>query len=409
MLRRTLAVALVVMLTGLVLPSAVQACPFCSAVAQTFTEEIDSMDVAVVARLVEAPPAQESFDAGDELPKAKFALVEILKGESHLAKKKQIEAVYFGSAPKGSLFLLMAVDPPNLAWSTPLALSPRAHEYLQKLVQLPKDFAKSDAKYAERLKFFVKHLEDQDDLLARDSYDEFARAPYAAVIALKEEMDRAQLVSWIKNTDIPASRRRLYLTMLGVCGGKEEVPLLEEMLHSTDRKQKAGLDALIACYLTLQGVDGMPLVEELFLKNEAADYADTYAAIMALRFHGTESNIIPKDRILEGFRLMLDRPKLADLVIPDLARWEDWESLPRLVKLFKQSDEKTSWVRVPVINFLRACPLPEAAIALKELEQIDPVAVRRATTFFPVAPQPPADASSDSSGSPAPKSSAPAQ
>ncbi len=402
MLRRILAPALAVALLSLIAAPRLLACPFCSAVAQTFTEEIDSMDVAIVGRLVEVPPAKESFDAGDELPKAKFEVVEVLKGESHLVSTKPVEAVYFGSAPKGSLFLLMAVDPPNLAWSTPLALSPRAHKYLQQVVKLPRDYASSTELYAQRLSFFMQHLEDEDDLLARDAYDEFARAPYAAVIALKEKMDREQLVEWIKDTDIPASRRRLYLTMLGVCGGKEDVPLLAEMLRSSDRKQKAGLDALIACYLTLQGAEGMPLIEELFLKNESADYADTYAAVMALRFHGTEADVIPKERVLEGFRLMLDRPKLADLVISDLARWEDWESMPKLVELFKNSDEKTSWVRVPVINYLRACPLPEAAERLKELEKIDPVAVRRATTFFPLGPQPPADDSpAATAGSPA--------
>ena len=32
---------------------------------------------------------------------------------------------------------------------------------------------------------------------------------------------------------------------------------------------------------------------------------------------------------------MLDRPQLADLVIPDLARWEDWSVMDRLVELFK--------------------------------------------------------------------------
>jgi hypothetical protein len=389
MLRRVIELTGIVgVLVGLAVQP-VKACPFCSAIAQTFTEEIETMDVAVVARLLETPPQEDAFDSSGELPKAKFELVEVLKGAEHLKDAKEIEAIYFGSAKKGTLFFIMAVDPPRLAWSTPMSLTPRAHKYLQRVVQLPTDYAKSAEAYASRLEFFMGHLEDEDEMLARDSYDEFARAPYDAVIALKPKMNHDQVVEWIKDTDIPATRRRLYLTMLGVCGGPEDLPLLEEMLRSSDRKQKAGLDALLGCYLTLKGAGGMELVEDLFIKNEQADYADTYAAIMALRFHGTEGNVIPQQRILEGFRLMLDRPKLADLVIPDLARWEDWESLPRLVKLFKESDEKTSWVRVPVINYLRACPLPEAEQRIKELEEIDPVAVRRATTFFPLAPQPP--------------------
>ncbi len=72
------------------------------------------------------------------------------------------------------------------------------------------------------------------------------------------------------------------------------------------------------------------------------------------------------------------------MVIPDLARWEDWTQIDRLSELFKSADEKSSWVRVPVINYLRACPLPEAAERLEELKEIDPAAFKRATSFFPV-------------------------
>ena len=107
---------------------------------------------------------------------------------------------------------------------------------------------------------------------------------------------------------------------------------------------------------------------------------------MALRFHGTEADIIPRDRILVSMRYMLDRPQLADLVIPDLARWEDWSQVERMVKLFKDADEETSWVRVPVINYLRQCPLPKAKDQIKALEKIDPAAVKRANTFFPFGP-----------------------
>jgi hypothetical protein len=104
---------------------------------------------------------------------------------------------------------------------------------------------------------------------------------------------------------------------------------------------------------------------------------------MALRFHGTEADAIPRSRILQGLHHMLDRPQLADLVIPDLARWEDWTQTERLVELFKNADDKSSWVRVPVINYLRACPQPEARGYIEELEKIDPQAVKRANTFFP--------------------------
>jgi hypothetical protein len=89
--------------------------------------------------------------------------------------------------------------------------------------------------------------------------------------------------------------------------------------------------------------------------------------------------------LLAGLRTMLDRPQLADLVIPDLARWEDWSAMNRLVDLFKNADEESSWVRVPVVKYLQACPLPEAKTRLAELAKLDPEVVKRANTFFPFA------------------------
>jgi hypothetical protein len=359
-----------------VLSQPAAACPFCSPLSQTFSEEIASMDAVVIAKLTQLPAVPAADSAGQDVPTATFEIHEILKGQSHLRQTKTIQALFFGTAEPGGLYLIMGVEPPRITWSTPQKLSERAVAYVRQLDNLP-------PKGVERLVFFQKYLEDEDEVLARDAYDEFANTPYDEIQQLKDHIDHERVVAWINDLDLPDHRRRLYLVLLSVCGGSEDVAMLERMLRSENRRVRAGLDAMIGCYLTLAGPAGMQLVEELFLKNERAEYADTYAAIMALRFHGTETDVIPRDRILEGLRHVLDRIQLADLVIPDLARWEDWSQMQRLVKLFKEADEKSSWVRVPVINYLRACPKPEAAQYIKQLEQIDPDAVRRANAFFP--------------------------
>jgi hypothetical protein len=309
---------------------------------------------------------------------ATFEIVKVLHGAEHLKGIKQFDAIYFGSEKVGTEFMMTGLDPPKLNWSTPLPVGPESVKYLSKLSQLPKNGP-------DRLAFFQEYFESPEDLLARDAFDEFAKAPYAEVVGLKDRMHHDKLVGWIQSNDVPASRRRLYLTMLGVCGTKDDLPMLEAMIRSEDRETKRALDALIACDLLLGGAERLPLIEDLFLKDPNADYTDTYAAIMALRFHGQEVDNIPKQRLVESMRHMLDRPKLADLVIPDLARWQDWESIDRLTTLFKESDEESSWVRVPVINFLKACPLPAAKQALDELAVIDPDAMKRASSFLPFA------------------------
>jgi hypothetical protein len=172
--------------------------------------------------------------------------------------------------------------------------------------------------------------------------------------------------------------------MLGICGQKSDAKLLEEMMKSENPLQRAGLDSLIGCYITLKGADGVGFIEDMFLKDKKREYGDTYAALQAIRFHGTEGGVVDRKRLVKSLRLILERKEYADLVIPDLARWEDWSQMDTLVKLFRESDDETSWVRVPVINFLRACPLPEAKEKLEELKKLDPGAFKRAQVYFPV-------------------------
>ncbi len=355
-------------------------CPFCSAVSQTLRQEMQQMDAVGIAAFVEAESDSISI----------FEIESTIKGHDLVQKKQQVRINFFGQPTPGQKFLVMGIDPPDILWSSPLQLSDKAIAYVEKVAALPSDDT------LERLKFYMQYLDDDDPILVRDVYDEFASASYADMIKLKDDYDRPWLIEQIKDKTLPPDRRRMYLTMLGICGHPEDADFLEEMLKSTDPDQRFGLDALVACYLNLRGPEGLKLINENFLSNRESTYADTYAAIMALRFHGTDGKTIPRKAIAESLKIMLSRAELADLVIPDLARWEDWSVIDRLAELFRTADEKSSWVRVPVINYLRACPLPEAAKVLEELKEVDPAAFKRATQFFPV-PQPAGQESSSNS------------
>jgi hypothetical protein len=348
-------------------------CPFCSAIALTFTEQLEANDVVVVAKLLEVPPPSDDPDA--DFPKAKFEIVQVLKGNKLVGPEMKFRTQLVGSYPDGQKFLVMGVDPPKIAWSTPMKASDLVFQYLNDIQKLP-------AKGPKRLEFFQDYFEHDESVLAFDAYDEFARAPYDDLIAMKDQMQHDKLVGWIEDPDTSVNRRRLYFTMLGVCGTEQDIEMLEEMIKSGDRKKQAGLDALIACYLTLKGEAGVDLVESTFLTDPDVDYVDTLAAVSALRFHGTEVEIVSKERIVSAVRHLLDKPKMADMIIPDLARWEDWTVMERLVEMFKNADDETNWLRVPVITYLRACPKPEAKTYIEELAKIDPDAVRRADFFI---------------------------
>ncbi|MEM8665977.1 MAG: hypothetical protein AAGG48_00570 [Planctomycetota bacterium] len=364
-------------------PNPGRACPFCNAVSQTLRQEMSVMDAVVIATSI-----QSDLERDKETGAVRMRVEAVLKGDDLVRVGQEVNAVYYGDVSVGRRFLLSGVDPPRVQWSC-LPVSERAESYVSKIPKLADD-------PLERLRFFQNYLQDEESMLARDAYDEFAIAPYDAVQGLGPDMDHEQLVEWISDPEMATDRKRLYLTMLGVCGDEKDLPLLEKMLRSTQKNTRGGLDALVACYLTLSGEKGLPLIDELFLANQRAPYSDTYAAIMALRFHGTEGGVIPRTALVESLHHVLERKDLADLVIPDLARWNDWSQIDRLTKLFADADPDNNWVRVPVVNYMRACPLPEAKEALGKLEEIDPESVRRATTFFAI-PVPARDTGSDTS------------
>ena len=95
--------ALLAVLTALFFTAdTARACPFCSAVQVTFTEEIKTNDVAVVAALVERPkPSDDSKSDDLELLKARFKIVDVLKGGKDTMKGDTFLALYIGEAPIG--------------------------------------------------------------------------------------------------------------------------------------------------------------------------------------------------------------------------------------------------------------------------------------------------------------------
>ena len=351
------------------------ACPFCSAVSQTLRQEMDAVVVATAL--------QSDLTRNADTGQIKMRIETVLKGGELVEAGQEVTAVYFGDVAKGRRFMLSGVDPRDMQWSC-LPLTPKSEKYLEKITQL------ADKEPSERLLFYYEYLQDEDSMLSRDAYDEFASTPYDEIKKIESALDHDTLVTWIQDPKMSPDRKRMYLTLLGICGDQEDLPMLESMLKSTQKSSRSGLDALIACYLTFAGEQGLPVIDELFLENRKASYADTYAAIMAVRFHGSEGGVIARSALVQSLHHILDRPDLADLVIPDLARWKDWSQIDRIKQLFLAADAENNWVRVPAVNYLRACPKPEAAEAIKELEKVDPDSVRRANTFFAV-PKPSAE------------------
>lgn len=342
---------------------------FTSGPSPTLSEEIELLDVAVIVRRV--TPAGEGKQEDSDWFEIDYVVETIVKGEQHVRVGQQINVLTYRDGKADDLFLLMAEKQPKMMWSTPVPLSPRGREYVLQLRSLARQGP-------ERLKFFYAYLGDRDEILELDAHQEFAAADYATLQQLRAIFKPEQLVKWVQDREVPASRRRVYYQLLSICGGERELPVLEKILRSENRLERAALEAAIECYLTLKGADGLSLVDELFLRDKQAHYIDVYCAIMAMRLHASERKVIPRERLLASLRLVLKRYDIADLVIPDLIKWEDWSVVDDVFTAFKAADEESRWLRVPAIQYLRRCPLAKAKAHLRACERIDPHSVRGA-------------------------------
>jgi hypothetical protein len=381
-----------ILLLSLILTLAISpACPFCQLLEEsTLIDLIDGNGVVAVTELT-----QPSMDAAERMrlslrdkSQAQAAAGAVLtardplKGSDALDRGDAVTVPFLIQDPAGTKYLLCAPSPETLEWLAPIPLTEEALAFIPKYRALPlldRDAA-TDA-HAARLAFFLPYLHHQDSLLETAAYGEFSKAPYDAVTLAAPQLNPATLLKWIQDENAPIDRRRLFLTLLGVCGSDREADVIGQWLRQPQERHAVGADALAACYLKLRGEPGLALIDETMLTppegTTEPNPDDVFAALAALEFHAFQApGTIPKKRLVQSFRRALDYPNSADLVIPDLALLQDWESIPRLITLFKEHGDEFAWIKEPVILFLRTCPLPEAQAQLEELAKLDPELVQ---------------------------------
>lgn len=337
--------SLCVVFAGLNRLESAAACPLCLTPGQTLSEAVSEADVVVLAQFVEAVRKTPDSEASGVV----YQTVEVMKGEW---KEKRIELARFEFGRPGDLFLMTGKSKPSktgaeslnkaalVEWLSPKEVSELAYRYVQ---QAPS----READGAVRMKYFVKFLESSDVTIANDAYGEFALAPYADVVAIKDSLPRDKLRQWIKaaqeKLDSPQKARSgLYCMLLGHCGEQSDEALLESTLIFTPKDSFVlGQDGAMAGYLLLTGERGLKKLEAKYLANPEAPTFDLMAARNALSFvWAYEPTRFSKDRLRAAARLMLARKEMQTDVITDLARWQDWNAQPQMVTMLQESNDE---------------------------------------------------------------------
>ncbi len=366
--------------------SLAQGCPFCSALAPTLSDDLKDSSVAVMAR-------HESVSVDkDGLRLCRLRVMHVFKGNTKLANTV-IEIPEVDVLSDDGVFWLVGYGKGTIMWGKPKATSSKAVAYLRGLTTQSQD-------QQPPLEYFLPYLQHPDELIAADAYNEFADANFDDICQLKEKLDRNWIIEVVRDPSVPVHRRRLCWTLLSQCGTPADTQLFDELLRlrQVDQKFNPAMDSAIACFISLGGESALSRVERDYLEKLDASYLDVFAAVSAIRVHGTELNVLPRQRLATALGKVLSRAELADLVIADLARWEDWSAIDRVVTLFETATEETHFIKPVVVLYLKTCPLAAADTALAKLRALDPKTVHAAEAsmlFYPglatVPVPPPAD------------------
>jgi hypothetical protein len=407
-LKRLLGVGLLFLV---ILSARLWGCPFCEALSKSFREELSLADHAVIA--VCEQPARE----GDA-----FAIHAFRVERNFLGGEFQPETILqtYSRRPyqAGDKVLLLGFGKsPHLEWSPSEPLGPLAIDYIAQVVEgYHRDqlrFATSHANSSKQsgegsenaateaarahevewLNLFWTHLESEEAWVRRDCFNAVAQASVRDMRAWAKQLDADEVIRRLEAKNVAIEHRRFYWTVLSLCGRTEDAQFARKQIfqyvdHDSQRLDgdPIGLDAAISCLVLLAGETALEEVEQKILSNPQQLYSTRYAAIVALRVHAVEFQAIETKRLAAAFSLALRESAIADLVIPDLARMEDWSHIERLLELYRDAGQTQQYLRVPIVNYLRACPLPEAEAALDVCRQVDPDAYRRASIIFPKIP-----------------------
>ncbi len=322
------------------------ACDFCGPAQSPLGEKLAKSDVVVLAKWVSAIPAK-----GASQGSTKFVLVEQLGGkkkELKFAAGYEIKFPRESRANPNERCVLFGFDrDEELTWETPQPVTDAAIAYLREAPPF-------DQPIRERLVYFLKHLESPDPLISMDVFAEFGCAPSKDVIAIAPHFDRTRLREIVASDKTSSARLGLYGMMLGLCGDKSAARLLRERL---DRPQKdqylLGLDGMTFGYLLLAGSAGLDELDKIKLNGDEKNFNHCNATMSALRVMWTDGqDRIPRERLKQSMRRLLDHPQLADLAIADLARWHDWTVMDRLMEMHASVGKTDKHIRVAIVHYM---------------------------------------------------------
>jgi hypothetical protein len=369
--------------------AAVFCCPGCTPTAsETRAETVARSDVVLLVQYVEGNEQE-----GDKPARTVYEVTLVGKDTTQSFKPKQrLVLDNYREAASGDLFLMNGIlnKEETVDWEAPVEITETGYHYVMQAPspELPRH---------KRLPYFLKFLEFSDQFIANDAYNEFAFAPFEDVVTLTDQLPREKLRKWITDKETSQTRLGLYGIMLGLCGEPSDAQLLGDLFFGSAEDYVFGMEGIVTGYLFLTRADGLEKIRKQLLGQTTGEIDFLYPLMRAFRIVWTYGgDRVPKQELLEAMRMFLKHDRLDELVIPDLARWQDWESIDVLISKYEtETGAKNESLRKQIIVFMMECArqkpaenghLPATARKAKDfldrVEAEDPGLLKRVRRFY---------------------------
>ena len=341
-------------------PSRIPACFVCIIPYQSLLDKVETSDHVVVG-------------VADDSSPTKFKVIRVIKGDKAVVDDSiSVELSKPKTSPSADRHLI-GYSELDRAWIIETEVDPELMRFLIRSLELGTALTDSSSlqQQSEYYRFFVPLLEHANPPIADSAYNKLAKAPYAVLQVVGDQVDPSQLWEWIEDPQIVKDRGSLYLTLLGVCGAKRESAQLKKLIEQRHQTKSSTLLApMLTSLAEIDGEDAVRFIEQAYILDRDRTLGEIIAAVDALRLHGSADGTIPRSRIMASYQLLLrERPALAELIIEDCQRWEEWGIAPTLMQFYVSG--KQPWNNKMIVDYLQDCPLPSAKHFLARIGAAD--------------------------------------
>ncbi len=336
-----------------IVPAVAYACPFCSGSLElTFSQQIEEGVTAIIARQA------GGRSAGHQ---ATFVVLDVLKSSNELPLnvREPLSMTAYIEGSTGDLYFIVAgmTGDGQILWGPPQPITTECRQYI---LQRP-DYA---LPRPERLAFYANFLEHTDSDVAIDAWTEFASAQFDDIAPIQDRLPHERLASIVANERDGTSQLHspewlgLYGMLLGLCGDDADACIMREMVLKppvSPDMPRFGIDGIMAGLLLLKGEEGLDLLESNITNNPSAPISEHLAVRNACSFMWSYGgDRIPKLRLQQVVRSYLREPRLAAVVLPDLGRWKDWDSVTLIQELHDDPEYADTVTQQDIVQFLLA-------------------------------------------------------